>query len=172
MPLSRFLRSSTDGFQEDRLCDGTSHYTHLEAVFEGEVEHASRRGICDGSCRPEARRMDVRAVVSERGERAMRDRGKTLTSVVEFDEAAQALFAGDAPVPALKFERWYCKRDSEGFAACTGETHVHVSISHDWWGGRKTERFETIRVSAAPCDGSCQPLELPISLLTATSEQE
>lgn len=172
MPLFRFLQVWTDGFQEDQLCDGTSHYTHLQAVFEGEVEHASRFGACDGSCRSEARTCDLRQRVERRSLGLLFIGGKSLDVAVEYDAAATELFAGDAPVLAVKFERWYAKRDGEGYAACTGATHVRVSVSHDNLAGRPTGRYETISVSVTPCDGSCQPVELPSSLLTATSEQE
>lgn len=155
MSMLHYLTSNSEGYQQDHLCDGMRHYIRLEDYGKSTLNES---GICDGSCTNEARRLDLRAFVAARAREEIElKRGAILSSVVEFDSAAAKIFDGEDSLLGIEFDRWYAKRSGEGCTCCTGTHHVRISIDHDWWACRDTGRYETIKVSATPCDGTCVP---------------
>lgn len=170
--FARYERRSSDGMDENLLCDGTRHATHLPASF-GAPAGVHVTGPCDGSCKPEhaKRQVDLRAMLAEAesgcfhagepvmdGDQIVSIGGPVLRNRVRHDEASAALFASGRPLVGARFASHYCKRDSRSDTACLGNAHVRVAVEFDNLARRDTGFYKTYVVTAAPCDGSCRPV--------------
>jgi hypothetical protein len=161
--------SSTDGLDVWRLCVNSVH-KQVTDVFDS--DNLVVIGDCDGSCKPEHHRVDLRKLVAglDMSPMTMED-GNVLHCVLQMDDAVQQLLSGSSPVTGIRYERGYWKRDSRWMRICIdSSTHVELSTSFDWAQGPDAETSETHIVRAEPCDGSCRDLSgLPVDLQQLSS---
>jgi len=152
-----FETLSTDGDNLQLLCDGTRHARYYEDSLRVRTDDDEEEPVfsaCDGSCRPDRRQEDLRAMLEKAGKETKFVDG-SVPSRIEFDDTAAALFASDRPLSGTRFDSYYCKRDSRGISVCLGDVHVKTITSFDWLAGHDTGFFQTHRVTCEPCDGSC-----------------
>ena len=122
-----FRTSDSDCLEKQDFCDGKVHYSRTPASFFGEKKSVQADGPCDGSCKPESRMCDLRA-----------------------------LLAKAQPIKGVTFASFYAKRNSQSEDYCLGTLHVHWHESYDWHRERTPVTCATHTLTAVPCDGSCR----------------
>ncbi|OGL86267.1 hypothetical protein A3I41_01745 [Candidatus Uhrbacteria bacterium RIFCSPLOWO2_02_FULL_48_18] len=152
-----FRTSDSDCLEKQDFCDGKVHYSRTPASFFGEKKSVQADGPCDGSCKPESRMCDLRALLAKAQRDSLKnDDGRILPTVVELDETLYALFATGQPIKGVTFASFYAKRNSQSEDYCLGTLHVHWHESYDWHRERTPVTCATHTLTAVPCDGSCR----------------
>ncbi|MFH1315332.1 MAG: hypothetical protein ABIH67_02935 [Candidatus Uhrbacteria bacterium] len=146
---------SSDGIDQQEWCiDGDKHVTFMPN-FDGLGPFVNPRP-CDGSCALAHRQqVDVGALIEEMRQESLTDQGQDLLSRVQLDTTLKHLLQSRASLIGAEFARFYTKRNSQGQDLCTGSHHIKVITNFDWWNGQDTGFYQTHRLSASVCDGSC-----------------
>lgn len=152
-----FRMSDSDCLVTEDFCDGKKHYSRMLASFLDDKKSVQVDRACDGSCKPESRMHDLRALLAKAQSDSLQEEdGRILPTVVVLDEIMTSLVAMDQPIKGFEFASMYAKRNSRSSDYCLGSLHVHWSEIFDWHLERKSVTFATHKLSASLCDGSCR----------------
>lgn len=151
-----FRMSDSDCLVTEDFCDGKKHYSRTLASFLDDKKSIQVDRTCDGSCKPESRMHDLRALLAKAESDSLQEEdGRILPTVIELDEIMTSLVAMDQPIKGFEFASMYAKRNCRSSDYCIGSLHVHWDEIFDWHLERKPETFATHKLSASLCDGSC-----------------
>ena len=161
---SWYCTTDTSGHRKEHLClNGACHLIAFDlglVEYEGINFEYRGRGICDGWCRPENRRFDLRTHVREIASRTLMGLPVEVPNTIKMDPNAEELFRSDTPLIGTWFDNYYDKHGGGANVVCVGGVHVYVY--EDIPSTVSGNETVTHTITAEPCNSSCQPVILQI----------
>ena len=158
-----FLLDNSDMTKRSVLCNGTDHVEKVDPGFHERTYVHSE--ACDGSCKPEARRVDVRRMIDDRISTILPVADETeFPNHVALDDATAALHQSTHPIVGIQFYTWYQKHGDRGMTLCLGTQHLTMSEKTEWCSRNVDDGvYHTYSFTMEPCDGTCKPKRVKLS---------